>query len=829
VTSLHAGPTKQAAKAFNILLQSPPSKSVTGAASSPEADELHQPGTSAHRTPSPDTARSIIVILGAHRSGTSLAAQLLSLMGMRVGDDLIPGRSDNPQGFWEHAGIIEHTRAMEEKLGLNPFRGGALLPPDTPWWRDEGFAAELKALEAIIRAEVSQAGCFGFKDPRTTILLPMWQELFANLNLMPRYVLALRSPAAVAASMSKRRIPASLGEAIWLTQMAATIKALKAPPQAVVSYDRWFVDPAGQARDLAAALELPVLGDDALRAALDHAVDGKLRHHASDAGALSLPLTGEFYEALLRLPSDRHAFRETQAIAEKILESAPLISALSADLMKEPLELRAQLTEEKSRARESLARERELAPVISAYPADSIAPRHSAPYAESFPSLNSIAAVPGRTARPLKVCIATEDIVGPIRNGGIGTTYTHLAFLLADAGHDVTILYLRGEHSEGESIDRWVDWYAERKVRFVPVEMPEHAHAEAARWLRPMFALYEALKKKHYDLVHVSEWRGSAYYALLAKRQGLAFHDTLFCVKTSSPWLWNREYGLAPITDASDLTKIYAERRSVELADIVIGGSRHLLGWMLEHGYKLPEGRTFVQPNVTIPVELPPGLEENRPVAGTRVPINEFVFFGRLEARKGLDVFCEAVHLLMAQGVTLPKITFMGKVGTRIPGHLDMTIKDYIAAQAQGWATEWQILDTFDQAEALTYLHGPGRLAVMPSQIENSSLAVYETTHHRIPFLASNRGGNPELVAEDHQAEVLVEPHPVPLSERLRETLERGGFVAAPSFDNDTNLGIWRNFHANVSTIIHAAREEQERADKRVQAKAPAAEPPSEK
>src|SRR5689334_14716920 len=40
-----------------------------------------------------------------------------------------------------------------------------------------------------------------------------------------------------------------------------------------------------------------------------------------------------------------------------------------------------------------------------------------------------------------KVCIATPDIVGPIRNGGVGTAYTSLARALAKAGHDVTILY----------------------------------------------------------------------------------------------------------------------------------------------------------------------------------------------------------------------------------------------------------------------------------------------------------------------------------------------------------------------------------------------------
>src|SRR6185503_7973588 len=59
-----------------------------------------------------------------------------------------------------------------------------------------------------------------------------------------------------------------------------------------------------------------------------------------------------------------------------------------------------------------------------------------------FPDLTSLPRPSGET-RPLSICVATEDIVGPVRNGGIGSTYAALAAALAKAGHHVTILYLR--------------------------------------------------------------------------------------------------------------------------------------------------------------------------------------------------------------------------------------------------------------------------------------------------------------------------------------------------------------------------------------------------
>ena len=37
-----------------------------------------------------------------------------------------------------------------------------------------------------------------------------------------------------------------------------------------------------------------------------------------------------------------------------------------------------------------------------------------------------------KLATTKRICIATPDILGPIKNGGIGTAYHHLARLLAD-------------------------------------------------------------------------------------------------------------------------------------------------------------------------------------------------------------------------------------------------------------------------------------------------------------------------------------------------------------------------------------------------------------
>lgn len=256
---------------------------------------------------------------------------------------------------------------------------------------------------------------------------------------------------------------------------------------------------------------------------------------------------------------------------------------------------------------------------------------------------------------------------------------------------------------------------------------------------------------------------------------------------------------MQPFQRLDDLAKVNAERRSVELADMVIGGSLHLLRWMHSQGYDMPRDRIFVQPNVATFDHLA-GLARSRDwERGTRHPIDEIVFFGRLEARKGLLIFIQAMKRLIRQGTKLPpRISFMGKPGEPVLERTGEDVVGYIRAETASWPTKVEILSDFQQYEGVEYLLGGNRLAVMPSLIENSSLAVYEAVICKVPFIASDSGGTPELVAAADHPHVLCPAHPIPLADRIALALEHGGYIAAPSFDNQENLEQWRRFHQDL-------------------------------
>ena len=422
---------------------------------------------------------------------------------------------------------------------------------------------------------------------------------------------------------------------------------------------------------------------------------------------------------------------------------------------------------------------------------------------ESFPDLSGIRAQ-GSPGRSLRVCIATEEIFGPVRNGGIASTYYHLARSLVADGHEVTVLYLKGTKCENETVEHWMEFYRRLDVRFVPLPAePIELVCPSPRWQRPMYELYRWLKSEEpYDIVHTSEWRGGAYYTLLAKRLGLAFERTLFVVKTSSPYIWNRHYRMLPLGDTADLARMYPERRVVELADIVIGGSAHLLTFMKQKGYRLPAHRTFVQPNIIDFQDL--NVEEKRPryQYGDLVKTRDVVFFGRLEARKGLDIFCEAITRITELGTKLGKVTFLGKQGERLPAYPRVTPMEFIQQQAQAWPFPVEIMDSYDQDKAIGYLCASPRIAVMPSVIENSTMTVYECLVHKIPFLATAVGGTPELIAESYRDRVLIDAHPESLTTALQRVLREGGTVAEGAFDYNENVSVWRDFHRYLAVAL---------------------------
>jgi len=244
--------------------------------------------------------QKIVVVLGMHRSGTSLLTNLLSVLGVDLGKDLLAGDSANELGYWENESIYRTQDALLNHIAQDWGELGAVYPFAIDWSRLPEFQSYKQELISIVRAEITRAeGIWGFKDPRTCRLLPLWKEIFAELDLDPLYVLALRDPVVVADSMQKRSALDPLHtELVWLLYTLDAIRDAGDKLRVVVDYDRWFTAPCEQAKAVADALELAwPANDKELVDQLTQTIRSDLRHSKSPRPC-SLPFVAKIYEIL---------------------------------------------------------------------------------------------------------------------------------------------------------------------------------------------------------------------------------------------------------------------------------------------------------------------------------------------------------------------------------------------------------------------------------------------------------------------------------------------------------------------------------------------------
>ena len=145
-----------------------------------------------------------LVILGMHRSGTSAAAGQCAALGLSFGDNLLPPQSDNPKGYYEDREI---TGAND--LLVTALFGGWDSP--VPWNEATRLPSHHSYIQGITDSakktfllwNLGQQN-WAVKDPRFSRLLPIWCPIFQSMKLDVAFIMVVRRPSEVAASLQKR-------------------------------------------------------------------------------------------------------------------------------------------------------------------------------------------------------------------------------------------------------------------------------------------------------------------------------------------------------------------------------------------------------------------------------------------------------------------------------------------------------------------------------------------------------------------------------------------------------------------------------------------------
>ena len=354
---------------------------------------------------------------------------------------------------------------------------------------------------------------------------------------------------------------------------------------------------------------------------------------------------------------------------------------------------------------------------------------------------------------PAKVALlVTNEYEGIFRNGGIGTHYRTLSEQLTADGWYVILLLTHADQGFGgcSPVPTVKHVFSAREAEDVLTLQPLHRQMmsrgsrdffdeESVRCL--LFA--QATVARFGDaLVYMEfhEGMGAAYRTIQAKRVGLLGGRSLIGLTMHGGHEWIFEANERYVLDNPHWVwpLFHYESFSFESADLVFYPSRFLRGKV--EGYGWGTGHAVHMPYFVPVLDGGGARREDLPAVEVgRIPV---VFFGRLEERKGLCTFVEALQSLGPEVCQGLHVLFVGKVVPLYSAplrHLDS--RQYLEG-ALGREVTFSIVADLYSEEALRYVGGlKNPVVCLTSPQENFPNSALEMGQLAVNLVVSDTGG----------------------------------------------------------------------------------------
>jgi glycosyltransferase involved in cell wall biosynthesis len=139
-----------------------------------------------------------VILTGMHRSFTSLTSNILTELGIYMGESILEPDDFNPEGYFENVDFLYFDRTL---CKFCMYHENSFF--DWGWSPDEKMNSDkIKEFEGYAKKLVhdrKRLRVWGWKDPRTSLLLNFWDSIIPHA----KYIFVYRNPAEVYTSVTK--------------------------------------------------------------------------------------------------------------------------------------------------------------------------------------------------------------------------------------------------------------------------------------------------------------------------------------------------------------------------------------------------------------------------------------------------------------------------------------------------------------------------------------------------------------------------------------------------------------------------------------------------
>lgn len=344
----------------------------------------------------------------------------------------------------------------------------------------------------------------------------------------------------------------------------------------------------------------------------------------------------------------------------------------------------------------------------------------------------------------LKIGIVTFEYPKLNSNGGIGTAYDRLSEVLAAQGHQVTIFFVDIRQlfkNQTALVKSTLKYKKNIDIKIIP--LGDEAFTNHSWTVARSLSVFQKLINESFDVLHFHDCMGFSWAISTIKKLGIAFQETQIVLGMHGPNFWVDWAHDRKIGNPIQLQEYELEKLSFETADVIVSPSQYLLDFLQAKGWQTLAPK-YVIPNC------------NRLDSIQRVKIetirkpNELIFFGRLEPRKGVQIFTQAVQKFFEVHSNLLHsihITYLGRDRKLNSGEL---ATNYVLRELKPLidiGLHLKIISDFDSNQCKEYFaKSTSALIVMPSTADNSPYVIVECLEQSLNFICSKVGGQTELL-----------------------------------------------------------------------------------